>query len=59
MLRVRTRITTHGGQDANAPERWLQWFKDGQDQAEQRTAAPLRARPDLPVEEDGDILWAR
>jgi DNA helicase HerA-like ATPase len=58
MLRVRSRITTHGGQDANAPERWMQWFADGQDQVQERDAAPLAARKELHVEEDGDILWA-
>lgn len=58
MLRVRTRITSHGGQDANAPVRWMQWFEDGQDVAEERVTAPFAARKELPVEEDGDILWA-
>jgi DNA helicase HerA-like ATPase len=59
MLRVRTRITPHGGQDANAPERWVQWFEDGQDQVVERATAPMASRPELPVEEDGDVLWAR
>ena len=58
MLRVRTRITSHGGQDADAPERWLKWFADGQDKAEERVTAPFAGRKELPVEEDGDVLWA-
>jgi DNA helicase HerA-like ATPase len=59
MLRVRTRITRHGGQDLNAPEQWMKWFADGEDQTEQRASAPLASRQELPVEEDGDVLWAR
>lgn len=58
MLRVRTRITSHGGQDANAPEKWMQWFENGSDRAEERVTAPFAQRKELPVEEDGDILWA-
>ena len=58
MLRVRTRITSHGGQDANAPERWVQWFANGEDKVEERVTAPLAGRKELPVEEDGDVLWA-
>ncbi len=45
MLRVRTRITSHGGQDANAPEKWMQWFEDGQDKVEERVTAPLCPAP--------------
>jgi uncharacterized protein len=58
MLRVRTRITSHGGQDANAPEKWMQWFEDGSDMDEARATAPYAPRQELPVEEDGDILFA-
>jgi DNA helicase HerA-like ATPase len=58
MLRVRTRITSHGGQDVNAPEKWMQWFEDGQDRAEERATALYAPRKELPVEPDGDILWA-
>jgi hypothetical protein len=58
MLRVRTRITSHGGQDANAPEKWMQWFEDGQDKVEERATAIPASRKELPIEEDGDILWA-
>lgn len=58
MLRVRTRITSHGGQDANAPEKWVQWFEEGHDMDEERVTAPYAQRQELPVEEDGDILWA-
>jgi DNA helicase HerA-like ATPase len=59
MLRVRTRVTSHGGQDLNAPEKWMQWFSDGQNEAEERATAPISSRKELPVEDDGDILWAR
>lgn len=58
MLRVRTRITSHGGQDADAPQRWVQWFEDGQDVAAERVNAIPAGHKELPVEEDGDILWA-
>lgn len=58
MLRVRTRITSHGGQDADAPRRWVQWFEDGHDQVSERVTAPPAARKELPVEEDGDQIWA-
>jgi DNA helicase HerA-like ATPase len=58
MLRVRTRITSHGGQDANAPQKWMQWFAEGQDKVEERATTVLASRKELPVEEDGDILWA-
>jgi hypothetical protein len=36
----------------------MQWFEDGQDKAEERVTAPLSTRKELPVEEDGDVLWA-
>jgi hypothetical protein len=58
MLRVRTRITSHGGQDVNAPEKWMEWFATGQDTAAERVTAPFSARKELPIEEDGDVLWA-
>jgi uncharacterized protein len=58
MLRVRQRITSHGGQDADAPQRWVQWFEDGQDQVEERASAIISSRKQLHVEEDGDVLWA-
>ena len=58
MLRVRTRITRHGGVDVNAPQEWVKWFEDGRAGASARDAALPASRPDLPVEEDGDILFA-
>jgi DNA helicase HerA-like ATPase len=58
MLRVRTRITSHGGQDVNAPEKWMEWFATGEDTAAERVTAPFSARKELPIEEDGDVLWA-
>ena len=57
MLRVRGRITTHGGESVNAPAEWLNYFEQGQDQADARDSA-LMAQDDLQYEEDGDILFA-
>jgi DNA helicase HerA-like ATPase len=56
MVRVRQRITEHGGQSIDAPEEWLRWFEtervaDQQDQA-------LFMEKELKREEDGDVLWA-
>ena len=57
MLRVRTRITEHGGESIDAPQEWLQWFEDGQPQTSAREAA-LFAGKQINYEEDGDILFA-
>ncbi len=57
MIRVRTRLTTHGGQSVDAPKEWLQWFTSGQDVADQRDTA-LFSTPTLDRDEDGDILFA-
>lgn len=57
MLRVRTRLTAHGGQSIDAPEEWLKWFEDGRaGQNEQDGALFDRKEPER--EEDGDILFA-
>jgi uncharacterized protein len=57
MLRVRQRLTRHGGESINAPEEWVAWFADGRDVARERDGA-LPADRNYQVEEDGDILWA-
>ena len=57
MLRVRRRITEHGGESIDAPQEWLQWFEDGQPEAGAREEA-LFADKKISYEEDGDILFA-
>lgn len=57
MVRVRQRITSHGGQSIDAPEEWWQWFEGGGQAADQRDAALFAEKPDE-REEDGDVLWA-
>lgn len=57
MLRVRTRITRHGGQDQDAPGEWSKWFESGDGQTEARDTA-LPAAKIVQVEDDGEILWA-
>ena len=57
MLRVRTRLTRHGGQSIDAPEMWNAWFTQGRDrQAAMDTALPASRKYN--TEEDGDILFA-
>lgn len=56
MLRVRSRLTRHGGQDVDAPQAWQAWFAQGRDQAEERDTAFLR-EPEKTEDEDG-MLWA-
>lgn len=57
MLRVRTRLTEHGGQDIDAPNEWLQWFESGYDSLSARDGAILADR-EVQREDDGDLLWA-
>ncbi len=57
MLRVRARLTEHGGQDIDAPNEWLQWFESGNDGVAARDGA-LFAEREVQREEDGDLLWA-
>ncbi len=57
MLRVRTRITQHGGESFDAPQEWLQWFDNGQPAAAAREEAPFVDKK-IQYEEDGDILFA-
>ncbi len=55
MLKVRTRLSRHGGQDIDAPELWQKWF-DGEGLAAQKDGA-LFAEKKLNRDEDGE-LWA-
>ena len=57
MLRVRTRITKHGGQDIDAPKLWQEYFESGQDQAAARESA-LPVEGDRFTEDDDGMLWA-
>ncbi len=57
MLRVRRRITPHGGESIDAPAEWMKWFTQGRGAAQARDAAPL-AEPELNYEDDGNVLWA-
>jgi DNA helicase HerA-like ATPase len=56
MVRVRQRITEHGGQSIDAPDEWYRWFESGR-LADQQDAA-LFAEKEVQREEDGDVLWA-
>jgi DNA helicase HerA-like ATPase len=57
MLRVRQRITEHGGESIDAPTRWMEWFESGRDVDDARDDA-LFASPTINREEDGDVLFA-
>jgi hypothetical protein len=54
---VRTRITSHGGDDQDAPDQWARWFAKDQAGADARDSAFV-AQKQVQVEEDGDILFA-
>ncbi len=57
LIKVRRRITPHGGQDLDAPAEWLQWF--AQDRAaEQARDQALFVEKKIQYEDDGDVLWA-
>jgi DNA helicase HerA-like ATPase len=56
LLRVRQRITEHGGQSIDAPDEWRQWF-EYERQADALDDA-LFATKEVQREEDGDVLWA-
>ena len=57
LLRVRSRITRHGGTDLDAPDEWMRWFEDGEPAQETREGA-LFVEKKVKYEEDGDVLWA-
>lgn len=56
MLRVRSRITEHGGESVDAPAEWLAWFDEDRVGEESRDSAPIVDR--TLEEEDGDLLFA-
>ena len=57
LLRVRARITEHGGQDLDAPDEWLKWFEEGRPAQAARDEA-LFVEKSVKYEDDGDVLWA-
>ena len=57
LLRVRRRITQHGGQDLDAPQEWLNWFAEDRPAEEARDGA-LFVEKKVKYEDDGDVLWA-
>ena len=56
LVRVRQRITTHGGIDIDAPSEWFNWFKT--DRVADVVDDALFADKEVQREEDGDVLWA-
>jgi uncharacterized protein len=57
MLRVRRRITDHGGVDLDAPQEWMRWFEEDRPGEEARDGA-LFVEKKINYEDDGDVLWA-
>jgi DNA helicase HerA-like ATPase len=57
LLKVRKRITQHGGQDLDAPAEWMRWFEQDRPAQEERAAA-LYVEKKVTYEDDGDVLWA-
>ncbi len=57
LVRVRQRITRHGGQDVDAPVEWLRWFEEDRAGLDERDNTLVSERP-LQREEDGDVLFA-
>ena len=57
MLRVRRRITSHGGESVDAPAEWRRWFDQGRDVEQERDSA-LPADKNFNYEEDGNVLFA-
>lgn len=56
LLRVRKRVTSHGGQSIDAPEQWQQWFDTDRAGAEARDDA-LTLDKRLVYEDDGNVLF--
>jgi DNA helicase HerA-like ATPase len=57
LLRVRQRLTTHGGESIDAPQEWIDWFAEERAATQARDGALfLDHTPDQ--DEDGDILFA-
>ncbi len=57
LLRVRQRLTTHGGESIDAPQEWADWFTDERAAANARDGALFLDRTPN-QDEDGDILFA-
>ncbi len=57
LLRVRQRMTEHGGESIDAPAEWLNWFEDGVGASDERDHALFATRK-YKEEEDGDVLFA-
>jgi DNA helicase HerA-like ATPase len=57
LLKVRKRITQHGGQDLDAPAEWMRWFEQDRPAQEERADA-LYVEKKVNYEDDGDVLWA-
>jgi uncharacterized protein len=57
MLKVRKRITQHGGQDLDAPAEWMKWFELDRPAQEERAGA-LYVEKKVKYADDGDVLWA-
>ncbi len=55
LLRVRARVTTHGGEDIDAPAEWRQWFDREQGVSDRDEALIIEEEPKR--DEDG-MLWA-
>ncbi|MEX1018110.1 MAG: ATP-binding protein [Litorilinea sp.] len=58
MLRVRTRLTKHGGIDINAPEQWAAWFSEDRERATARDNALIPTKRKYDPEKEDDELWA-
>lgn len=58
LVRVRTRLTRHGGVDVDAPKEWHEFFTGGADATDAMDDA-LTVDKRLVYEDDGDVLRAR
>jgi DNA helicase HerA-like ATPase len=56
LVRVRQRITSHGGQDINAPEMWSTWFANDEARAEKRMGAVPVDNREWREDDDGEPL---
>ncbi len=54
MVRVRRRVTPHGGEDINAPEIWSAWFTNDESAIEKRDGAVLVTKREWWENEDGE-----
>lgn len=56
MLRVRTRITEHGGESIDAPDEWMAWFESDLPGQAERDESMVVSRS--LEEDDGELLFA-